>query len=94
MFCANDLVALGALQALTMHGVKVPQECAIIGYDDIDFAAAAAVPLSSIRQPRSQLGRTAAQLLFDEIGEGEGHTHRNVVFQPELVARASTSREL
>jgi DNA-binding LacI/PurR family transcriptional regulator len=94
MFCANDLVALGALQALTMHGVKVPQECAIIGYDDIDFAAAAAVPLSSIRQPRSQLGRTAAQLLFDEIGEGAGHTHRNVVFQPELVARASTAQEL
>lgn len=94
MFCANDLVALGALQALTMHGVKVPQECAIIGYDDIDFAAAAAVPLSSVRQPRSQLGRTAAQLLFDEIGEGPGHTHRNVVFQPELVARASTAQEM
>ncbi|THV33699.1 LacI family DNA-binding transcriptional regulator [Glycomyces buryatensis] len=94
VFCANDLVALGALQGLTMHGVKVPEECAIIGYDDIDFAAAAAVPLSSVRQPRSQLGRTAAQLLFDEIAEGEDHTHRNVVFQPELVARASTAAAL
>ncbi|GAB3232753.1 LacI family DNA-binding transcriptional regulator [Glycomyces halotolerans] len=94
VFCANDLVALGALQGLTMHGVKVPEECAIVGYDDIDFAAAAAVPLTSIRQPRAQLGRTAAQLLFDEISEGPGHTHRNVVFQPELVARASTDAEM
>ncbi|MCD0442793.1 LacI family transcriptional regulator [Glycomyces sp. A-F 0318] len=94
VFCANDLVALGALQSLTMHGVKVPQECAIIGYDDIDFAAAAAVPLSSVRQPRAQLGRTAAQLLFDEIAEEGGHTHRNVVFQPELIARASTAMDL
>jgi LacI family transcriptional regulator len=94
VFCANDLVALGALQGLTMHGVKVPEECAIVGYDDIDFAAAAAVPLSSVRQPRAQLGRTAAQLLFEEIAEGKGHTHRNVVFQPELVARASTAVEL
>ncbi|WP_344492083.1 LacI family DNA-binding transcriptional regulator [Glycomyces endophyticus] len=94
VFCANDLVALGALQGLTMHGVKVPQECAIVGYDDIDFAAAAAVPLSSVRQPRAQLGRTAAQLLFDEIAEGGDHTHRNVVFQPELIARASTALEL
>src|SRR5690606_18621947 len=57
IFCANDLVALGALQGLTMHGVKVPEECAIVGYDDIEFAAAAAVPLSSVRQPRAQLGR-------------------------------------
>ncbi|WP_198586820.1 LacI family DNA-binding transcriptional regulator [Glycomyces xiaoerkulensis] len=94
VFCANDLIALGALQGLTMRGIKVPEECAIIGYDDIDFAAAAAVPLSSVRQPRAQLGRTAAQLLFDEISEGPGHTHRNVVFQPELVARASTAVNL
>lgn len=94
IFCANDLLALGALQGLTMRGVKVPEECAIVGYDDIDFAAAAAVPLSSIRQPRAQLGRTAAQLLFDEVAEGGNHTHRNVVFQPELVARASTVADL
>ena len=91
IFCANDLLALGALQGLTMHGVRVPEECAIVGYDDIDFAAAAAVPLSSVRQPRAQLGRTAAQLLFDEVSEGKTHSHRNVVFQPELIARASSA---
>jgi DNA-binding LacI/PurR family transcriptional regulator len=92
VFCANDLLALGVLQELTQRGVRVPQELAIVGYDDIDFAAAAAVPLSSVRQPREQLGRTAAQLLLEEISSEQAHKHRHVVFQPELVVRDSSSR--
>ncbi|WP_214106149.1 LacI family DNA-binding transcriptional regulator [Acrocarpospora catenulata] len=91
-FCANDLLALGVLQEMTQRGVKVPQDFAIVGYDDIEFAAAAAVPLSSVRQPREQLGRTATQLLLEEIESDGGHEHRHVVFQPELVVRASSSR--
>ena len=52
MFAANDLVAMGVLQALNMSGgIFVPDDIALIGYDDIDFASAAVVPLSSIRQP-------------------------------------------
>ena len=88
-FCANDLVALGLLQQAIGSGVRVPEELAIVGYDDIDFAAAAAVPLTSVRQPRQELGRTAAELVLDEATNAE-HTHRQVVFTPELVARAST----
>jgi DNA-binding LacI/PurR family transcriptional regulator len=90
VFCANDLLALGALQELTRRGLRVPDDIAIVGYDDIDFAAAAAVPLSSVRQPREQLGRTAAQLLLEELGDPH-HEHRHVVFKPELVVRASTA---
>jgi LacI family transcriptional regulator len=56
----------------------------------IDFAAAAAVPLSSVRQPRQLLGRTAAQLLLDEALGEEAHQHRQVVFEPELVVRRSS----
>jgi len=52
-------------------------------------AAAAAVPLSSVRQPRQDLGRRAAELLLDEVGDPD-HQHEQVVFTPELVARAST----
>jgi DNA-binding LacI/PurR family transcriptional regulator len=89
-FCANDLLALGVLQGLSRRGIRVPRDVAIIGYDDIEFAAAAAVPLSSVRQPREQLGRTAVRLLLDEIEEGPGHTHRHVVFQPDLVVRDSS----
>ncbi|MEV4470824.1 LacI family DNA-binding transcriptional regulator [Nonomuraea salmonea] len=91
VFCANDLVAIGVLQEMTLRGLKVPDDLAIIGYDDIDFAAAAAVPLSSVRQPREQIGRTAAMLLLEEANRPGEHEHRQVIFQPDLMARASTS---
>jgi LacI family transcriptional regulator len=90
VFCANDLLALGLLQELTRLGLRVPRDVAIVGYDDIIFAAAAAVPLSSVRQPREQLGRTAAELLLEEVGDRAAHRHRQVVFEPELVVRASS----
>ncbi|MBB5787706.1 LacI family DNA-binding transcriptional regulator [Jiangella mangrovi] len=90
IFCANDLLALGVLQALTHAGIRVPADVAIVGYDDIDFAAAAAVPLTSVRQPRQLLGRTAAELLLAETLE-EQHVHRQVVFEPELIVRDSSS---
>lgn len=90
-FCANDLLALGLLQQCVTLGLRVPEDLAIVGYDDIDFAAAAAVPLTSVRQPRRQLGRAAAELLLDEAANPD-HEHRQVVFTPELVARASTRR--
>lgn len=88
-FCANDLVALGLLQQATSAGLRVPDQLAIVGYDDIEFAAAAAVPLTSVRQPRQQLGRAAADLVLDEASNA-AHHHQQVVFTPELVARAST----
>ncbi|SEF86838.1 LacI family transcriptional regulator [Nonomuraea solani] len=90
VFCANDLVAIGVLQEMTLRGLRVPADLAIIGYDDIDFAAAAAVPLSSIRQPREQLGQVAAVLLLEEANQPDDHEHRQVIFQPDLVARTST----
>ena len=74
VFCANDLLALGVLQEMTARRIRVPESIALVGYDDIDFAAAAAVPLSSVRQPRHQLGRSAAQLLLDEDARGSTST--------------------
>ena len=68
--------------------MRVPEDLAIVGYDDIVSAAAAAVPLSSVRQPRIQLGRTAATLLLRE--QDARHTHEQVVFAPELVVRRSS----
>ncbi len=90
-FCANDLLALGMLQALTGQGHVVPDEIALVGYDDIEFAAAAAVPLSSVRQPRRELGRLAVTLLLDDAGREGGHQHEHPVLRPELVVRASSS---
>jgi DNA-binding LacI/PurR family transcriptional regulator len=93
-FCANDLVALGVLQEMTRRGLRIPQDLALVGYDDIEFAGAAAVPLTSVRQPREALGRTAGQLLLEEVRAGANHRHRHVVFDPDLVIRDSSSRRI
>ncbi|MBA2561045.1 MAG: LacI family DNA-binding transcriptional regulator [Propionibacteriales bacterium] len=90
VFCANDLLSMGVLQELTQREIRIPQDVAIIGYDDIEYAAAAAIPLSSIRQPREDLGRAAVGLLLDEIDLGAAHRHRQIVFEPELVVRQSS----
>ncbi|MFF2493839.1 LacI family DNA-binding transcriptional regulator [Agromyces sp. NPDC058064] len=91
VFAANDLLAMGVLQALVMRGdARVPGDIALIGYDDIDFAAAAVVPLSSIRQPAALIGHTAVDLLLREADDA-GFSPEQVVFQPELVVRASTA---
>lgn len=91
VFCANDLLAFGVLQAVFAAGVSVPDQLALVGYDDIEFASAAAVPLTSVRQPAERMGRTAAELLLEETGpDAEQHTHQRVVLQPELVVRQSS----
>ena len=90
VFCANDLLALGVLNECVRRGVRVPHDLALVGYDDIGYAGTAAVPLTSVRQPREELGRTAAQLLLSETRD-EKHLHQRVVFRPELAARASTT---
>jgi LacI family transcriptional regulator len=90
LFCANDLLALGVMRSLLTAGVSIPHEVSLIGYDDIAFCASAAVPLSSIAQPAYQLGMTATGLLLEECEAGERHAHQRVMFQPRLVARASS----
>ncbi|WP_211368125.1 LacI family DNA-binding transcriptional regulator [Microbacterium rhizomatis] len=91
IFAANDLLAVGLLQALVMiDDLRVPQDIALIGYDDIDFASAAVVPLSSVRQPATLIGYTAVDLLLRELGDGVPRDERTVLFRPELVVRDST----
>ena len=90
-FCANDMLALGLLQQCVTLGLRVPEDMAIVGYDDIEFAAAAAVPLTSVHQPRRLLGRSATELLLDEYNNPR-HKHQQILFTPELVVRASTQR--
>ncbi|UTT63619.1 LacI family DNA-binding transcriptional regulator [Microcella humidisoli] len=90
VFTVNDLLAVGVLQAFVMTSdVRVPDEVALVGYDDIDFAAATVVPLTSVRQPSRMLGETAVSILLEELDDPE-LTPQNVVFSPELVVRASS----
>ena len=90
LFASSDLVAIGVLQVLLRHGVRVPHDLALVGYDDIEFARQVAIPLTTVRQPSYEMGRTAAEMLIREL-TGDQPDERHVVFQPELVVRESTS---
>lgn len=91
IFAANDLLAIGALQGLMiLSSIRVPEEIAIIGYDDIAFNEATIVPLSSIRQPSYLIGQTALELLLREAEGADDFVHESVVFRPELVVRESS----
>lgn len=89
IFAANDLLALGVLQSLVAGGLRVPADMALIGFDDIAFAGAAAVPLSSVRQPSRMIGQTALRILIEEADDPT-LIPRQTVFRPELVVRQST----
>jgi len=87
-FCYNDLVAVGALQACADLGRQVPDDIAIVGFDDIPLAALVIPPLTTCRVRRYELGAQAMRLLLDQIGGSPGECEE-VVLQPELIVRAS-----
>ncbi|ACQ81112.1 transcriptional regulator, LacI family [Beutenbergia cavernae DSM 12333] len=88
--CGNDLLAVGVISELTGAGVRVPEDVAVVGYDDVDLAALVAVPVTSVRQPMAEIGRAAMRLLLSELS-GDEHVHEHLRFEPELVVRASTT---
>ncbi|MBO1752556.1 LacI family DNA-binding transcriptional regulator [Actinotalea sp. BY-33] len=90
VFAANDMQAIGIMQAFLAAGLRVPEDVRMLGYDDIAFAAVAAVPLTSIRQPSREIGRTAATLLMDPAAAQDVPAAR-VRYTPELVVRESTA---
>ncbi len=91
IFAANDLLAMGLLQSLVVGSTMlVPDEIALVGFDDISFATATAVPLTTLRQPSRMIGRTALRVLLEEAAD-PASIPRQTVFQPELVVRASTA---
>lgn len=89
LFAANDLLALGLLQGLVSAGVRVPEEVALVGYDDIEFAAASLIPITSIRSPHEEFGAAAVDLLVAAFGDAVAGGRR--VYTPELVVRASSA---
>lgn len=90
VFCADDLLALGVMQALYEAGLRVPEDIAVVGYDDLAFAASAVVPLTTVRRPTVAMGRQAGRLLIEDTAHDAAHEHARVVLQPELVVRRST----
>jgi LacI family transcriptional regulator len=89
LFCVNDLVAIGAAGALRNAGLD-PADTPMVGYDNLELAAELAVPLTSVAQPTYEMGRSAAELLRQQAGADAAAPAGHLVFQPELVVRASS----
>ena len=90
VFCANDYMAFGALDALRRHGLSAPEDCWIIGYDDVEMAAWDSFSLTTIRQPSREMAREGARLLLDRI-ESPGQPPQRREFPCELIVRGSAS---
>lgn len=88
VFCANDVIALGALNAASTRGVRVPEDLSLIGFDDIEMAAWPLIDLTTVRQDLDQMARTAAGLLMDRIAFPDRPPER-VCLPVQLVQRGT-----
>jgi LacI family transcriptional regulator len=89
IFALNDLMALGALRAAAEAGCSVPGDLAVVGYDDLEIARFANPPLTTIAQPKKEIGVRAIELLVDRISQ-KGRPPSRLVLPPELIVRRST----
>jgi LacI family transcriptional regulator, galactose operon repressor len=89
IFALNDLMALGALGAAAEAGYSVPRDLAVVGYDDLELARFTNPPLTTIAQPKKEIGAQAVNLLVDRISHKD-RPPRRVVLPPELIVRRST----
>lgn len=90
IFAANDILALGVLQAAADLNLRVPGDLAVVGFDDIPFASYAEVSLTTVAQPKYAMGEMAAKILIEEIKEGPSREKKKIILQPELVVRRSS----
>ena len=89
VFAANDLSALGIVDALLDAGVRVPEDVSVVGYDNTSMAASRLVSLTSVDQPRAEMGREAFRLLLERIEGRDAAVRRTLV--PTLAVRHSTA---
>ncbi|RPI07080.1 MAG: LacI family transcriptional regulator [Zetaproteobacteria bacterium] len=90
VFVSTDRQAMGFVERLVSQGLRVPEDMAVVGYDDIPFAACARVPLTTVAIPMRRMGDLAAEILFDRLDGVAESESRQILLQPELIVRASS----
>jgi LacI family transcriptional regulator len=87
LFCADDLVALGVMDAVYDAGLRVPEDVAVVGVDDVPAASLRSIGLSTVRQPAAEMGRRAVQLLLERLRGGPDGEPIEIVLRPRLIVR-------
>ena len=88
VLCLNDMMAYGAMNALTNQGIRVPEDVSVMGFDDIFFSQITSVPLTVIRQPAYDMGKKAGHVLLSALSV---HAEsQQIVFEPTIRVRKST----
>lgn len=90
IFCCSDTIAIGAYQAIQNQGLRIPQDISIMGYDDIELARYLFPSLSTISQPKAELGKLAVETLLQRIQE-PNENYRTLVLEPACILRESVS---
>ena len=91
LICANDIVALSAIEAFENNGYEVPEDISVIGFDDIPYAALHKINLTTVAQPKYEIGSLAAQIILDKIGSRSGKGEK-IILEPTLVIRGTCKR--
>jgi LacI family transcriptional regulator len=90
VFAANDLLALGAIQAINEQGLAIPKDIAVVGFDDIEFASLPEIQLTTVAQPKYDMGKLALLTLIDQIKGGDDILNKKILLEPELVIRKTS----
>jgi LacI family transcriptional regulator len=94
IFAFSDMTALWVIDRLAFHGVGVPEDMAVVGFDNIEFASLGRVTITSIAQPNYDIGYQAALVLLERINSRNSHSHkRRVIFSPKIVVRESSIKK-
>ena len=88
LICANDIVALGAIEALENNGYNVPEDVSVIGFDDIAYASLHKINLTTVAQPKYEIGALAAEIALEKINDG-GSDGKKVILEPTLIKRGT-----
>lgn len=90
IFCGNDVIALGAWDAATSAGLRIPEEVSVIGFDDIPMSSWDSIGLTTVRQPLADMARASAELLIEHLGDGPAPEPSERVFKTELRVRRTS----
>ena len=90
-FADNDIIALGAMKAMSERGIRIPEDISIVGFDDLTFSSISNPPLTTLRVPKQEMGRMAVRRLRDIIQDNDGVKLKTQVCT-QFIERASVKK--